>query len=157
MPENAFERFRRLRGLTTQECPPGPVAQGSVSIEDGVLVEDDEPSIEIAAKDCLETLTPLALLRTLHARGIRMAPYPEGKVRCHAPQGAWTPALLEALNTHQAAMADLLEAFEERAAIAEHCGNLARPAAEALAWQYVLGEIPEQAPQMPVPATGQGR
>ena len=47
---------------------------------------------------------------------------------------------LAAINAHQAALADLLEAFEERVAIAEVCGGLPRAEAERLAWSCVLGE-----------------
>ena len=139
MPENAFERFRRLRGLTTQESPTGTLGKEAMPLEDGVLVDGDQPPGAMEGECHPEPMTPLALLRTLHARGVRMTPYPEGKVRCHAPQGAWTPALLEALNRHQAEVADLLEAFEERAGIAEYCGGLFRPEAQALAWAYVVG------------------
>src|SRR5262245_59388265 len=124
MAEHAFERFRRLRGLTMQESPRGTLGKEDMPLEDGVLVDDEQPSAEIAGEEHPETLTPLALLRTLHARGVRMTPDPGGRVRCRAPEGAWTPALLEALNTHQVAMADVLEVFEERAAIAEYCGGL---------------------------------
>ena len=38
------------------------------------------------------------------------------------------------------ALLDLVEDFEERASIAQYCSGLSRPAAEALAWQCVLGE-----------------
>ena len=137
MAEHAFERFRRLRGLTKQESSITTVVQELTIIEDGVLVEEDKPS-EASDVDQPEGMTPLELLRTLHARGIRMAPYPEGKVRCRAPAGAWTQALLATLNAQQATVADLLEAFEERAAIGEYCGSLTRPAAEQFAWQWVL-------------------
>jgi hypothetical protein len=86
MAEDAFERFRRLRGLTTQKCPPETLVNEVGPLEDSVLVDDNQPPAEIEGKDQPETMSPLALLRTLHARGIKMTPYPEGKVRCHAPQ-----------------------------------------------------------------------
>jgi hypothetical protein len=142
MAEDAFERFRRLRKLATQEGAAGPVVQEAVLIEDGRLVDDDQPPMEMEREDRPEIMTPLALLRTLHAHGVTMTPYPGGKVRCHAPQGAWTLVLLEALNRHQADVTDLLETFEERAGIAEYCGGLSRREAEHLAWQCVLGETP---------------
>jgi hypothetical protein len=142
-PLRSAPRALDQRSRDISSCPQVPLG-------DGVLVGDDEP-VEGKEEGRLETLTPLALLRTLHACGIKMAPYPEGKVRCHAPQGAWTPALLEALHTHQAAMAELLEAFEERAAIAEHCGGLSRDEAEQVARQCILGETSEQVLRTPVP------
>jgi hypothetical protein len=143
MAEHAFERFRRLRGLTKQESPTTSVVHEPAILEDGVLVEDAALS-RMSEQDQPEIMPPLVLLRTLNARSIRVAPYPEGKVRCQALAGAWTPALLATLNTQQAAVAELLEAFEERAAIGEYCGGLARPAAEQLAWQWVLGEPPSE-------------
>ena len=45
------------------------------------------------------------------------------------------------LHQYQEALLDLLEALEERAAIAEWCGRLPRAEVEALAWQCVLGEV----------------
>jgi hypothetical protein len=150
MAEHAFERFRRLRGLTKQESSITTVVQESTIIEDGVLVEEDKPS-EATDVDQPEGMTPLTLLRTLHARGIRIMPYPGGQVRCRAPEGAWTPALLAMLNAQQATMADMLEAFEERAAIGEFCGGMVRPEAEQLAWQCVLGESPKHPPPTGVP------
>ena len=138
MVENAFERFRRLRGLATQEWAMSPVTKEAAALGRGALVEDDKPSLEIGEADRPELMTPLAVLRTLYVWGIRMTPYPGGRVRCRTPQNAWTPALLDALNRHQAAVADLLETFEERAAIAEHCGGLSRADAERLAWETLL-------------------
>ena len=138
MAEDAFARFRRLRGLATQEWATAPVTKEAAALGRGVLVEDDKPSLEIGEADRPELMTPLAVLRTLHACGLRMTPYPGGRVQCRVPQNAWTPALLETLNRHQVAVADLLETFEERAAIAEHCGGLSRADAEQLAWETLL-------------------
>jgi hypothetical protein len=138
MAEDAFARFRRLRGLATQEWATAPVTKEAAALGRGVLVEDDKPSLEIGEADRPELMTPLAVLRTLHACGLRMTPYPGGRVRCRAPQDAWTPALLDALNRHQTAVADLLETFEERAAITEHYGGLSRADAERLAWETLL-------------------
>jgi len=138
MPEHAFERFRRLHGLVLQKCAMGPVTKEIGPIEGGVLVDDAKLPREIEGRERLELMTPLALLRALHVHGIRMTLYPRGRVQCHAPQDVWTPALLDALNRHQVDVADLVEAFEERAAIAEHCGGLSRVDAEWLAWEALL-------------------
>jgi hypothetical protein len=70
--------------------------------------------------------------------GMRLRPYPSGTVRCRAPQGALAPALRAALQEHKSELHALLEAFEERAAIAEHCGGLSRVDAERLAWETLL-------------------
>ena len=47
-------------------------------------------------------------------------------------------ALAQHLLSHKEEVLTILEAFEERAAIAEYCGGLAREDAEQLAWQCVL-------------------
>jgi TubC N-terminal docking domain len=96
-------------------------------------------------------MTARDLLQHLQERGVVLTPYLDGTLRYKAPQGLLTSGLLDTMRQHKAALHELVEAVEERAAIAEYCGNLARPAAEALAWQYVLGEIPEHAPRTPVP------
>jgi len=83
-------------------------------------------------------MTALALLQQLHERGVILTPYPDGTVRCRAPKGVLTPALHNALRQHKAALLDLLEDFEERAAIAEYCAGLSRADADALAWQCLV-------------------
>jgi len=85
-------------------------------------------------------MTALALLQQLHALGVILTPSPDGTVRCRAPKGTLTPALLDALRPHEAALLDLVEEWSERAAIAEYCGGLSREEAERLAWAYVCGE-----------------
>ena len=116
MTEDAFERFRRLRDITQPVSVPGQAQQ----------TEGEAP------------LSPLALLLDLHARGVILTPWPDGTVRCRAPTGVLTPALRAALRQHQQALLDLLEAFEERAAIAEYCGGLSREDAERLAWECLV-------------------
>lgn len=117
MPEDAFERFRRLRGIAQP-----------VSVEDQAQQTEGEAP-----------LSPLALLLDLHERGFSLIPYPDGTIRCRAPKGVLTPALRRQLTQHKAALLDLVEEFEERAAIAEYCGGLSRADAGALAW-HDLGE-----------------
>jgi hypothetical protein len=95
-------------------------------------------------------VTPLDLLHQVHVLGLVLTstctvgdvpPGTEGHTRplvfglhVDAPKGVLTPALLDALRQHKAALLELVEAFEERAGIAEFCGGLTRDAAEALAW-----------------------
>ena len=62
-----------------------------------------------------------------------------------------TPALVDAMREQKAALHDLVEAFEERAAIAVYCGGLSRLEAEQVAWQCVLGESLGQTLQTPTP------
>ena len=116
MAEDAFERFRRLRGVAQSVTTPVQPQQ----------TEGEAP------------VSPLALLLDLHERGVILTPYPDGTVRCRAPKGALTDALRVAIRTHKAALLDLVEAFEERAGIAQHCGGLCRAEAEALAWHVLV-------------------
>ncbi len=86
-------------------------------------------------------MTALAVLQQLHALGVVLTPYPDGTLRYKAPKGAMTSALLTAMRQHKAELHGLIEAFEERAAIAEYGGGLPRAEAEALAWAGLLGEV----------------
>jgi|SoiMethySBSTD1v2_1073268.scaffolds.fasta_scaffold129995_3 tubulysin polyketide synthase-like protein len=70
--------------------------------------------------------------------GIILTPYPDGTLHYKAPKGTMTPALVERIRQHKAELHALVEAFEERAAIAEYCGGLPRAEAEALAWTCLL-------------------
>ena len=96
-------------------------------------------------------MTTLQLLQSLHAAGVVLKPYPDGTLRYKAPKGTMTPALRDGMRQHKAALHTGVEAFEQRAALAEYCGGLARRKAEQVAWQCVLGELPEQAPRTPIP------
>jgi hypothetical protein len=83
-------------------------------------------------------MTALALLQQLQALGVVLTPSPDGTVRCRAPQGVLTPALVEVMHQHKSELHALVEEWSERAAIAASCGGLSRLAAEVLAWQCVL-------------------
>ena len=83
-------------------------------------------------------MTALDVLQQLHEYGVLLTPLPDGTVRYEAPKGVLTPALVDAMRQHKAELHGLVEAWSERASIAEYCGGLSRPAAEALAWQCVL-------------------
>jgi hypothetical protein len=69
-------------------------------------------------------MTAPDLFQQLHKRGVILTPYADGTLRCRAPQGILTHALVEE--------------WSEHAAIAEYCGELLREAAEQLAWTCVL-------------------
>lgn len=94
-----------------------------------------------AAGPCLSALpgTPLALLRLLREMSVTLRP-DGNRLYVEITAGNVTRDLLEALRQHQDALLDLVEAFEERAAIAEFCAGLPRVEAEDLAWQAVLGK-----------------
>lgn len=83
-------------------------------------------------------MTLAALLSTLHTAGVVLT-LDAGTLRYKAPKGVLTPTLLQQLAEHKVALLDLVEAFEQRAAIAEYCGRLPRADAGALAW-HDLGE-----------------
>jgi hypothetical protein len=84
-------------------------------------------------------MTLSALLSTLHAAGVALT-LDAGALRYRAPKGVMTPDLLQQLAEYKAALLDLLEAFEERAAIMEYEGGLSQEEAERLAWACVLDE-----------------
>ena len=78
-----------------------------------------------------------ALLQQLHALGVTLEPYPEGTLCYKAPKGTLIPPLLDGMRQHKQELHDLLEAWSERAAIAQYCGRLSRASSEALAWEYL--------------------
>lgn len=83
-------------------------------------------------------MTALNLFQDLHMCGVILTPYPNGMLHYKAPKGIMTPELLDALRQYKEALHEHVEAFEERAALAEYCGGLSRPTAEALAWRCLL-------------------
>ncbi len=85
-------------------------------------------------------MTTIELLTTLRGHGVTLTARGD-RLHVDAPQGALTSVLRAALREHKAAVLDLLEAFEERAAIMEYSGgDLSREESERLAWVCVLGE-----------------
>ena len=83
-------------------------------------------------------MTTLDLLQRLHERGVILTPSPDGTIRCRAPKQVLTPDLVDTMRQHKAELHALVEAWSERAAIAEYCGGLSREDAERLAWRCVL-------------------
>ena len=73
------------------------------------------------------------LFQRLTAAGVVLTPDPDGALRYKAPTGVLTPGLLDALRQHKDELVTVVEAFEERAAMAEYCGGLTRAEAEQLA------------------------
>ena len=94
-----------------------------------------------AAGSCLLAMpdTPLALLCMLLVMEITLRP-DGNRLYVDVTAGNVTREMLEALRQHKEALLDLVEAFEERAAIAEYCAGLPRVEAEALAWQDLQGK-----------------
>jgi TubC N-terminal docking domain len=82
-------------------------------------------------------MTPLALLTTLRSLAVTLTPQ-VNRLRVDAPAGVLTDALRHALRIQKTALLDLVEAVEERAAIAEYCSGLPRAEAEQLAWDCML-------------------
>jgi len=86
-------------------------------------------------------MTALALLQQLHESGVLLTPYPDGTLRYKAPKGALTPALVDAMRQHKAALHAWVEEWSERAAIMEYCGGLVREEAARLAWQACRRDV----------------
>lgn len=84
-------------------------------------------------------MTATALLDTLWTKGARLS-VDGDRVAVDAPKGVLTDVVRQAIRTHKAVLLDLVEAFEERAAILEYDGRVSRAEAERLAWGCVLGE-----------------
>ena len=93
-------------------------------------------------------MTALDVLQQLHALGVTLTPYPDGTVRCRAPKGVLSHTLRADMRQHKEALHALVEAWSERAAIAEYEAGL--PRAEALAWESILEKSPAQAYAVPV-------
>jgi hypothetical protein len=53
-------------------------------------------------------MTALTLFQRLHELGVIMTPLPDGTVRCHAPKGVLTPALLDEIRQHRQELLALL-------------------------------------------------
>ena len=81
----------------------------------------------------LNAVTVRAHLRPLCTLGVELTSLLDGTLRYKAPKGALTPALVDAMRQHKDALHALVEAFEERAAMAQYGRELERPAAETLA------------------------
>ena len=75
--------------------------------------------------------------QTLRAHGVELYVAPSGRLRYRAPAGALTPLLRDQI-------ASVAGAYEERAAIREFDGGMARATAERLAAADLLGVQAEQ-------------
>jgi hypothetical protein len=82
-------------------------------------------------------MTARDVLQHLQEHGVSLTPSPDGTVRCRAPKGVLTPALVDVMRQHKAELHALGEAFEERAAILEYDGGLPCDEAERLAWACI--------------------
>jgi hypothetical protein len=76
-------------------------------------------------------MTARDIIQAAQAHGVTLALHGPERIRV-MPPGVLPSALREAIREHREEILTLLEAFEERAAIAEYCGGLARPEAERL-------------------------
>jgi hypothetical protein len=107
---------------------------------DRVLARADQPwSGAEGTTRTPDLRTPFALLVSLRDMGIALRP-DGNRLYVDITAGNVTRGMLEALRQHKEALLDLVEAFEERAAIAEYCGGLAREDAEWQAFLSVQGE-----------------
>ena len=84
-------------------------------------------------------MTARDLIRAVHTHGVTIALHGPEHILL-APPGLVPSDLRQAIREQREALLTLLEAFEERAGIAEYCAGLPRVEAEALAWACVLEE-----------------
>jgi hypothetical protein len=85
-------------------------------------------------------MTALALLQQLRDLGIVLTPYPDGTLCYKAPKSALTSELFDGMHRYKEELHGVVEAFEERAAIAEYCSGLPRSEAAVLAWMCIFEE-----------------
>ncbi len=78
-------------------------------------------------------MTAVELFAILTTTGCRLIPEGE-RLRIQDPQHALTDDMRQAIRQHKPALLDLVEQWEERAAIMEYDGRLPRAEAECLAW-----------------------
>jgi len=99
-----------------------------------------EPTVtRVSEREKFQRMTAVELVTLFHGKGVTLTARGD-RLHVDAPQGALTPAFRAALREHKAAVLDLLEAFEERAAIMEYDGRLPGAEAERRAWVCLLGE-----------------
>jgi hypothetical protein len=68
-------------------------------------------------------MSALGLLHQLHDLRITLVPAPDGTLHCRAPQGLLTPALVDAMRQHKAALLGLLAAPSPRIPDTDGIGN----------------------------------
>src|SRR5215831_5533555 len=83
-------------------------------------------------------MTARDLLLQLHELGVVMTSSPDGTVRCRAPRGVLTPALLDTMREHKVELHILVEEFEARAALMEYDGGVPRGEAARRAWDWLF-------------------
>ena len=54
-------------------------------------------------------MTALDLLQQLDALGVSLTPHPDGTLRCRAPKGTLTPALVDSMRQHRQQLHDLVQ------------------------------------------------
>jgi hypothetical protein len=84
-------------------------------------------------------MTAHDIVHAAQAHGVTLALYGRERILV-MPPGVLPSALREAIREHRDELLTLLEAVEERAAIAQYCAGLPRPEAEARAWACILDE-----------------
>jgi hypothetical protein len=91
------------------------------------------------------------LLSELRAYGVVLSITPERSLAFKAPKGVMTNLIVQRIRANRDDLLDLLERFEERAAIMEYDGGLAREDAERMALVDMLNKppTPEYLPEEP--------
>jgi hypothetical protein len=92
------------------------------------------------------------LVPQLQALAVTLTPHPDGSIRCRAAKGVLSSEVLAAMRQHKVALHGLIEAWGERAALAEYCGGIPRGVAETQAWAWMLTQVHgRQAPALAGP------
>ncbi len=81
-----------------------------------------------------------SLFGRLVGLGVVLTMTPEGRLAFDAPAGVLGGDLLDAMRAHRDELLNLVEQFEERAAVREYDGGLSRADAERLALADVMGD-----------------
>lgn len=86
------------------------------------------------------------LFQELHALGVLLQIDDRGRLSFEAPEGVVSEALIVRIRADASELLAIVERVEERAAVMEHDGGVARVEAERMARMEVIDDAPEQMP-----------
>jgi hypothetical protein len=106
---------------------------------------------ELGSVDIVRKIGAEKLLSELRACGVVLSITPERAIKFNAPKGVLNNVIMQRIRANREDLLAVLERFEERAAIMEYDGVLARDDAERMALVDVLDKplSPEYLPEEP--------